>query len=95
MRDKRTPKNVCGEATLPAESPSIFLDTWRATEARSAEWKKKGLPSSRKTQSQRRKRWHSIGTTEEWLSRDDITVALYLRSTQRHVLLQEYTRTVI
>ena len=31
-----------------------------------------------------------MGTTEEWCSRDDI--ALYVRSTQCHVLLQEYTR---
>ena len=35
-----------------------------------------------------------VGTTEEWLSRDDITVALYLRSTQYYVLLQQYTRPV-
>ena len=35
-----------------------------------------------------------VGTTEEWHSRDDITVALYVCSTQCHVLLQEYTRPV-
>ena len=34
----------------------------------------------------------NIGTTEEWHSRDDITIALYVRSTQCHVLLQEDTR---
>ena len=39
-------------------------------------------------------RGNTVGTTEEWRSRDDITVALYLRSTQCHVLLQEYTRPV-
>ena len=39
-------------------------------------------------------RGSTIGTTEEWHSRDDITVALYVRSTQCHVLLQEYTRPV-
>ena len=32
-----------------------------------------------------------VGTTEEWHSRDDITVASYVRSTQCVVLLQEYT----
>ena len=37
---------------------------------------------------------NTVGTTEEWRSRDDITVALYVRSTQCHVLLQEYTRPV-
>ena len=37
-------------------------------------------------------RLNIVGTTEEWHSRDDITVALYVRSTQCHVLLQEYTR---
>ena len=31
---------------------------------------------------------------EEWQSRDDITVALYVRTTQRHVLLQDYARPV-
>ena len=40
----------------------------------------------------------TVGTTEEWCSGDDITVALYLRSThsctQCHVLMQEYTRPV-
>ena len=40
-------------------------------------------------------RGNTVGTTEEWRSRDDIIVAsLYLRSTQCHVLLQEYTRPV-
>ena len=39
-------------------------------------------------------RGNTVGTTEEWRSRDDITVALYLRSTQCHVLLSEYTRPV-
>ena len=39
-------------------------------------------------------RGNIVGTTEEWLSRDDITVALYLRSTQYYVLLQQYTRPV-
>ena len=39
-------------------------------------------------------RGNTLGTTEEWRSRDDITVALYVRSTQCHVLLQEYTRPV-
>ena len=39
-------------------------------------------------------RGNTVGTTEEWRSRDDTTVALYLRSTQCHVLLQEYTRPV-
>ena len=39
-------------------------------------------------------RGNTAGTTEEWRSRDDITVALYVRSTQCHVLLQEYTRPV-
>ena len=39
-------------------------------------------------------RGNTVGTTEEWRSRDDITVALYVRSTQCHVLLQEYTRPV-
>ena len=39
-------------------------------------------------------RGNTAGTTEEWRSRDDITVALYLRSTKCHVLLQEYTRPV-
>ena len=35
-------------------------------------------------------RGNTVGTTEEWRSHDDdITVALYLRSTQCHVLLQE------
>ena len=37
---------------------------------------------------------NTVGTTEEWRSRDDITVALYVRSTQCHVLLQDYTRPV-
>ena len=37
---------------------------------------------------------NTVGTTEEWRSRDDITVALYLRSTQCHVLLQEYSQPV-
>ena len=37
-------------------------------------------------------RGNTVGTTEEWRSRDDSTVALYLRSTQCHVLLQEYAR---
>ena len=39
-------------------------------------------------------RGNTVGTTEEWRSRDDSTVALYLRSTQCtcHVLLQEYKR---
>ena len=32
-----------------------------------------------------------VGTKEEWHSRDDITVALYVRSTQCLVLSQEYT----
>ena len=35
---------------------------------------------------------NTVGTTEEWRSREDSTVALYLRSTQCHVLLQEYAR---
>ena len=39
-------------------------------------------------------RGNTVGTTEEWRSRDDITVALYVRYTQCHVLLQEYTRPV-
>ena len=39
-------------------------------------------------------RGNIVGTTEEWHSRDDITIALYVRSTQCHVLLQEYTRPV-
>ena len=39
-------------------------------------------------------RGSTIGTTEEWRSGDDITVALYVRSTQCHVSLQEYTRPV-
>ena len=37
-------------------------------------------------------RGNTVGTTEEWHSRDNNTVALHLRSTQCHVLLQEYTR---
>ena len=37
-------------------------------------------------------RGNTVGTTEEWCSHDDSTVALYLRSTQCHVLLQEYKR---
>ena len=37
-------------------------------------------------------RGNTVGTTEEWRSRDASTVALYLRSTQCHVLLQEYKR---
>ena len=39
-------------------------------------------------------RGNTVGTTEECRSRDGITVALYLRSTQCHVLLQEYSRPV-
>ena len=39
-------------------------------------------------------RGNTVGTTEEWRIRDDITVALYVRSTQCDVLLQEYTRPV-
>ena len=39
-------------------------------------------------------RGNTVGTTEEWRSRDDITVALYLRSTQCHVLLQEQAQPV-
>ena len=39
-------------------------------------------------------RGNTVGTTEEWRSRDDITVTLYVRSTQCHVLFQEYTRPV-
>ena len=39
-------------------------------------------------------RGNTAGTTEEWRSHDDITVALYVRATQCHVLLQEYTRPV-
>ena len=55
----------------------------------------KGFPVlSRKTHRQRRKRGKIVDTTDEWLSRDDITVALYLRSTQYYVLLQQYTRPV-
>ena len=38
-------------------------------------------------------RGNTVGTTEEWRSRTD-TVALYLRSTQCHVFLQEYKRPV-
>ena len=36
-------------------------------------------------------RGNTVGTTEEWRSRDGITVALYVRPTQCHFLLQEYT----
>ena len=39
-------------------------------------------------------RGNTVGTTEEWRSRDDIAVALCVRSTQCHVLLQEYTQPV-
>ena len=39
-------------------------------------------------------RGNTVGTTDEWRSRDDITVALCICSTQCHVLLQEYTRPV-
>ena len=39
-------------------------------------------------------RGNTVGTTDEWRSRDDITVAFYVRPTQCHVLLQEYTRPV-
>ena len=35
---------------------------------------------------------NTVGTTEEWRSPDDITVALYVRATQCHVLLEEYIR---
>ena len=34
-------------------------------------------------------RGNTVGTTEEWRSRDDISVALYLLSTQCHVLQPE------
>ena len=34
----------------------------------------------------------TVGTTEEWCSRDGGTVVLHLRSTQCHVLLPEYNR---
>ena len=37
---------------------------------------------------------NTVGTTEERRSHDDITVALYVRSIQCHVLLLEYTRPV-
>ena len=39
-------------------------------------------------------RGNTVGTSAEWRSRDDVTVTLYLRSTQCHVLLQTYTRPV-
>ena len=53
----------------------------------------KGLPVVAK-RTAKGARGNTVGTTEEWRSRDDITVALYVRSTQCHVLLQEYTRPV-
>ena len=37
-------------------------------------------------------RGNTVGKTEEWRSRDDITVALDVRPTHCHVLLQDYTR---
>ena len=51
------------------------------------------LPSSRKSTAEDA-RGNTVGTTEEWRSRDDITVALYVRSTQCLVLFEEYTRPV-
>ena len=51
------------------------------------------LLSSRKSTAED-ERGNTAGTTEEWRSRDDITVALYVRSTQCLVLLEEYTRPV-
>ena len=50
----------------------------------------KGFPVVAK-RTARDARGNTVRTTEEWRSRDD-TVALYLRSAQCHVLLQEYTR---
>ena len=53
----------------------------------------KGVPAVAKPKA-KDVRGNTVGTAEEWRSLDNITVALYLRSTQCHVLLQEYTRPV-